>query len=136
MWKMNIVLGGVSLFVGIVGILGIYIIYRNDILKKKNGKHISGKKINCREIWGKPIRYVVEVEYQLNSSVYLGKIVTADKKIRKYEDNEQIPLLYVDTLDKIFWAEDNSHEKLVCIFLLITFCFFMFLLAGVFFVLT
>lgn len=132
---MNIILGVVSLFAGIVGVLGIHIICRNNILKERDGKYILGKKINCKEIWGQPIRYVVEVEYQLNSNMRLGWIVTADKKIKKYEDNEQIPLLYVDPIDKIFWAEDNSHEKFVCMLLLITFCFFMFLLAGVSFVL-
>lgn len=132
---MNIILGVASLFAGIAGGLGIYIICRSNILKKRYGKHIFGKKINCKEIWGRPIRYVVEVEYQLNSNMHLGKIVTADKKIKKYEDDEQIPLLYVDAIDKIFWAEDNSHEKFVWMFLLVTFCFFMFLLAGVSFVL-
>lgn len=129
---MNIILGVVSLFAGMAGILGIYIIYRNNSLKERCGKHILGKKISCKEIWGRPIRYVVEVEYQLNSNVHLRKIVTTDKRIMGYEDNEQIRLLYVDTIDKIFWAEDNSHEKFIYMLLFTVFCIFMFILSGVF----
>ena len=133
MCKMNIILGVLSLFVGIVGGVGIYTIYRRNISKEKCGEKIWGKKLNCNEIWGRPIRYVVEVEYQLNNSIHLGKIVTTDKRIKECGDNEQIQLLYVDKLNKIFWAEDYSHEQFVYILLLIIFCFFMFLLSGIFF---
>lgn len=117
---------------GIVGGVGIYTIYRRSILKEKYGEKIWGKKLNCNEIWGRPIRYVVEVEYQLNNSIHLGKIVTTDKRIKECKDNEQIQLLYVDKLNKIFWVEDYSHEQSVYILLLIIFCFFMFLLSGIF----
>lgn len=132
MCKINIILGVLSLFVGIVGGVGIYTIYRRSILKEKYGEKIWGKKLNCNEIWGRPIRYVVEVEYQLNNSIHLGKIVTTDKRIKECKDNEQIQLLYVDKLNKIFWVEDYSHEQSVYILLLIIFCFFMFLLSGIF----
>lgn len=132
MCKINIILGVLSLFVGIVGGVGIYTIYHRNILKEKYGEKIWGKKLNCNEIWGRPIRYVVEVEYQLNNSIHLGKIVTTDKRIKECKDNEQIQLLYVDKLNKIFWVEDYSHEQSVYILLLIIFCFFMFLLSGIF----
>lgn len=129
---MYIVLSIISLFVGIMGVLGIYMIYRNNILKKRNGRIITGKKINCEELFGRPIRYVVKVEYKVNNETKLSKIVTADKKIRKYANNEQIPLVYVDGIDKIFWAEENSHEKTVFILLLAFFSAFMFSLSFTF----
>lgn len=132
---MNIIIGAVSLFAGIAGIWGIYIIFRNNGLKEKCGRRILGKKLSCTEIIGQPIRYVVEVEYQLNNDVHRRKIVTSDKRIKKYKDNEQILLLYVEEINKIFWAEDKSKEWLVWILMLIVFCFFMFMLTCVLWIL-
>lgn len=104
---------------------------KQHILKKRNGINITGKKMNCEELLGMPIRYVVEVEYKVNNETKLSKIVTTDKKIRKYANNEQIPLVYVDGIDKIFWAEEKSHEKTVYILLLAFFSAFMFSLSFI-----
>lgn len=123
---MNTVLGVVSLLAGIAGVCGIYIIFRNNSLKERSRWRISGKKLSCTEIIGQPTRYVVEVEYQLNNDVYRKKIVTSDKRIRECRDNEQIQLLYVEKINKIYWAEEESNEWFVCILLLIVFCCFMF----------
>lgn len=123
---MNTVLGVMSLLAGIAGVCGIYIILRNNSLKERSRWRISGKKLSCTEIIGQPIRYVVEVEYQLNNDVYRRKIVTSDKRIRECRDNEQIQLIYVGGINKIFWAEDKSNEWFVLILMLIVFCGFMF----------
>lgn len=123
---MNTVLGVVSLLAGIAGVCGIYIILRNNSLKERSRWRISGKKLSCTEIIGQPIRYVVEVEYQLNNNIYRRKIVTSDKRIRECRDNEQIQLIYVGGINKIFWAEDKSNEWFVLILMLIVFCGFMF----------
>lgn len=131
---MDLVYSAIISFAGVLGILGIYAIYKYNNVRKHNGKLVLGKMIKCEEVWGRPIRYVVEVEYQLDNEVYSKKIVTADRKIKKYANGQEIPLLYVDTIDRIFWAEDNSKESLVCIILLISFCAFMFSLAGFFFI--
>ena len=126
---MYIVLSIISLFAGIMGVLGIYRIYRNSILKKRIGWIITGKKINCEELFGRPIRYVMEVEYKIYDRIELSKIITTDKKIKKYNNNDPIPLIYVDAIDRIFWAEEKSYERIVEIILLGVFCAFMFLLS-------
>lgn len=123
---MNTILGVVSLLAGIAGVCGICIIFRNNSLKERSRWRISGKKLSCTEIIGQPIRYVVEVEYQLNNDVYRRKIITSDKRIRECRDNEQIQLIYVGGINKIFWAEDKSNEWFVLILMLIVFCCFMF----------
>lgn len=129
--EMNIIIGMVSLFAGIAGVWGIYIIFRNNSLRERSGRSVLGKKLSCTEIIGQPIRYIVEVEYQLNNDVHRRKIVTSDKRIKEYKDNEQILLLYVEELNKIFWAEDHSNEWLGWILMLIVFCCFMFMLTCV-----
>lgn len=113
MKMMYLVLGVISLFAGMAGVLGIYVGHKKNMEKMRNGKHVLGKKINCEEMTGRPVRYFVEVEYRLDHNTYLKKIVTTDKRIKKYNDNEPIPLLYVDTINKVFWAEDHSKEWVV-----------------------
>lgn len=135
MKMMYLVLGVISLFAGMAGVLGIYVGHKKNMEKMRNGKHVLGKKINCEEMTGRPVRYFVEVEYRLDHNTYLKKIVTTDKRIKKYNDNEPIPLLYVDTINKVFWAEDHSKEWFVHMVLLAVFCGFMFSLSGTFFTL-
>lgn len=57
------------------------------------------------------------------------------ERIRECRDNEQIQLLYVEKINKIYWAEDKSNEWFVCILLLIVFCCFMFGLTCVLWIL-
>lgn len=132
---MGIIASVMSLFAGIIGGLGIYIIYRNhertNELKRREGKYIIGKKAGCKEIPGRPRRYIVEVEFEMDNTIKCKKIVTSDKKIKKYADGEEIPLLYVDAVNKVFWAEDNSHEWILWMIMLAFFCAYMFLLSGI-----
>ena len=73
---MNIIVGVISFLAGIAGIWGIYRIFRNNGLKERCRKRILGKILSCTEIIGQPIRYIVEVEYQLNNDVYRRNIET------------------------------------------------------------
>ena len=129
---MYIILSVVSLLAGIAAALHIYIIYRNHKLKKRDGKIIIGKKVDSKEIPGRPTRYIVKVEYELNNTVICKKIVTSDKKIKKYAGGDEIPLLYVAAINKVFWAEDSSHEWLILIVMQFSFCVLMLLISGIF----
>lgn len=100
-------------------------------MKKRDGKLIIGKKVESKEIPGRPTRYSVKVECELNNTVICKKIVTSDKKIRKYADGEEIPLLYVAAINKVFWAEDSSHEWLILIVMQVHFCVLMLLFSGI-----
>ena len=128
---MDIIVSVVILLVGITCALRIYIIYRNQKLKRRDGKLIIGKKVYCKEIPGRPTMYIVKVEYELNNTVKCKKMIIYDKKIKEHADGEEIPLLYVEAINKIFWAEDSSHEWLHMIGMLIFFCVLMLLISGV-----
>lgn len=132
---MNMIVSAVSLLAGSIGGLGVYIIYRNhkrtNELKRREGKHIVGKKTGCKEIPGRPTWYIIEVEFEQNNINKCKKIVTSDKKIKKYADGEEIPLLFVEAINKVFWAEDNSQEWRLWMVMLIFFSVFMFLLSGI-----
>lgn len=117
------------------GGLGIYMVYRNhernNELKRRDGKFIIGKKVDHREIPGRPTWHIVKVEFELNKIMKCKKIVTSDKKIKKYADGEDIPLLYVEAVNKVFWAEDNSHEWFCLMVILLLFCVVMLLFSGI-----
>ena len=96
--------------------------------KKEVWEDYCWEKISCDELPGRPTRYIVKVEYEINNVVHEKKVITTDKNIKKYADNGQIRLLYVDKIDKVYWAEDKSNEIIVIIVLLALFSASMFLL--------
>lgn len=99
-------------------IWSIYVIKMNNCLKSK-GKLIEGKIINIRELMGRPIRYIVEVECLINNDIQKKKIVTADKRIKQEVVNGTLLLIYVEKNNKIYWAEDKSIEEKIKVILLL-----------------
>ena len=126
--RMNMVLGIVCFLIGIVSASVICILGKNSALRKKSGRIIVGKKISCNELPGRPTRYIVKVEYEASNTTYNRKVITADKNIKKCADGEEIRLLYVDKINKVYWAEDKSYERIVLIVLLVFISADMFLL--------
>lgn len=118
-----------SLLVGIFSIIAIYKIIKNNEERRKKGIVLYGKKLKCEERLGTPIRYVVKVEFVVNGSVQQKKIITTDKNIKKYIDNESIPLIYINSKNKVYWMEEKSSEGIVIIILLVALCMFAFVLA-------
>ena len=57
--------------------------------------------------------------------------MTTDKSITKYIDDESIPLIYVKSNDKVYWAEEKSSGGIAIIILLAIWCAFAFVLAFV-----
>ena len=80
---------------------------------------------------GSPTRYLVEVEYVIKNIVNKRKIITTDRNIIKYKDNETISLIYVEKNNKVYWAEEKSIENVIIILLLTATCIFAFLLAVI-----
>lgn len=99
-------------------IWSIYVIKMNNCLKSK-GKFIEGKLIDIRELMGRPIRYIVEVECLINNDIQKKKIVTADKRIKQEVVNGTLLLIYVEKNNKIYWAEDKSIEEKIKVILLL-----------------
>lgn len=126
---MNMVLCILSLLVGVFSIIAIYKVIKNNEARSKEGIVLYGKKIECEERFGTPIRYVMKVEFVVNGSVQQKKIITTDKNITKYIDNESIPLIYVNSNNKLYWMEEKSSESIVIIILLVALCMFAFVLA-------
>lgn len=119
------------LLVSIWSIILIYKIVKDNSLKGKEGMLLYGREVGCEVRWGTPTRYIVEVEYTVNDLVNRKRIVTTDKHIRKYTNDEYIPLIYVKRNNKVYWAEDKSIEKCVWIIILLFLCIFALVLAFV-----
>lgn len=129
---MDIVLSIIFFILGILSFSVACILGRNRVLKKKSGKIIIGKKISCDELLGRPTRYIVKVEYEVNNTIYKKNVITADKNIKKCVNDEPIRLLYVDKINKVYWPEDKSDDMFIGIALSGIFAVNMFLLSFVF----
>ena len=121
---MNIILFILSLLAFCVGVGGIYIICKNETIKKTEGQAIVGKKISVKEMPGTPYRYIVKVEYKIDASMNEGLIITPDKAILQYKDDEALPLIYVKKKHKVYYAEEKSYEVVVKVAILGALCFF------------
>lgn len=128
---MDLALSIVSFIAGIAGIVFIGLIVRNDTLKKRNGTIITGKKISCNELPGRSTRCITEVEFEVNHTTHKRKVITADKRISALANNGQIKLIYVDKNNRVYWADDKSHEIVVRILILSGVCALMFLCAVI-----
>lgn len=121
---MNIILFILSLLAFCVGVGGIYIICKNETIKKTEGQAIFGKKISSEIMPGTPYRYIVKVEYKIDDSMNEGLIITPDKAILQYKDDEALPLIYVKKKHKVYFAEEKSYEVVVKVAILGALCFF------------
>lgn len=128
---MKIILCILSLVVGVLGFMRICYICKKDNIKKKEGKIVIGKKLGCEEMFGTPIRYIVEVEYEINNIANKRRIVTTDKNIKKCNSDESIALLYVQKNNKVYWAGEKSNESIVEIIIFLALSIFSFMLAFI-----
>lgn len=116
-----------SLIVGILSIIVIYKVLKNNEARGKGEIVLYGKKLGCEERFGTPIRYITKVEFVVNGSVKQKNIITTDKNIMKYMDNESIPLIYHESNNKVYWIEEKSSENIVIIILLVCVCICIYL---------
>lgn len=92
--------------------------------KKNEGIEIQGKQISYKEIPGRPTRYLIVIECEIDGIKRRKKIITSDKAVCKLKDDESIALIYVHSLDKVYWADEKKYTDiptltfLVIIFLL------------------
>lgn len=73
-------------FIFILVIIMALLIRRNiqRVVKKKYGRVINAKVIKWDAISGQPTRYILEVEYQMNSIKKTKRFITSGKFARKY----------------------------------------------------
>lgn len=100
-------------------IWGIYVIKRNKVLRFNEGQLIEGKIIGIKELMGRPVRYIVEVDCPINNDIQKKKIVTTDKRINQEAVNGILSLIYVEKTNKVYWAEDKSIEDKIKVCLLL-----------------
>lgn len=111
----------------------LYSIWRRNRIKNREGMKIQGKKIDYKEIPGRPTRYLILVEYQINGEEKRKRIITTDRAARKFAKEEEIALIYVHSLDKIYWSGEKKYANMPIIILLVVLAVFMwgFMLVGI-----
>lgn len=96
--------------------------------KKKEGIEIPGKQIGYKEIPGQPTRYLIVTEYEIAGIKKRKRIITSDKTACKLKDEEEIALIYVHSLDKIFWADEKKYADIPTVIFLVIISVFMWVL--------
>ena len=129
---MNMVVCIINLIISGLCVRGIYIVKQKNTVKKQKGNTILGKKVGCQELWGRPNRYIVDVEFVVNNVNKKSKITTTDRRIKDCDINSQISLIYVEKSGEIYWADEKSIQNVIIILLLVILCVFAIILAFVF----
>lgn len=81
------------------------------VVKKKYGRVINAKVIKWGVISGQPTRFILEVEYQMNSIKKTKRFITSGKFAGKYEKERDIPIVVIQDTDKIFFEEEDWKEQ-------------------------
>lgn len=103
----------------------LYNIWRRARIKNREGIEIQGKKIDYKEIPGRPTRYLILAEYQIAGENKRKRIITTDRTARKFAKEENIALIYVHSLDKIYWSDERKYANMPIIILLVLLAVFM-----------
>lgn len=99
-----------GLLITILLVLIIIHICRIEKLKK-GGIIIQGHKVNYHEIIGRPNIHRITVKYHINGKTFTKRITTTDSRARRFEKEQDIQLLYVERLDKVFWVDESEKSK-------------------------
>lgn len=103
----------VTAFIFMLVIILALLIRRNvlRVVKKKYGRVINAKVIKWGVISGQPTRFILEVEYQMNSIKKTKRLITSGKFAGKYEKERDIPIVVMQDTDKIFFEEEDWKEQ-------------------------
>lgn len=113
------ILSGVGLLAGVFFIILCCRIIKKDKLKKEEGIEVYGEWLEYWEVMGQPNRYVVKVKFERNGDVKTKKIVTTDKSIMSYKGSKNMPFIYVESNDKVYWQEVNEINMTVSIIIFV-----------------
>lgn len=117
----------------IICIIFIYRVRKNKInlkLKTDYGKKIDGNIISWKAIPGRPTRYAIKVEYEINEKKENKTFITSGKFAKKYEHDRNIQIVVVPNSSKVFLEEENWKVQNIwnIVFLLVTVVFLLQLL--------
>lgn len=128
----------VSYIIAVIIVLTICIIL---ILLIRSNKHKLKMKTECGEIikakvnsWkaipGRPTRYAIKIEYEIDKKIENKVLITSRKFAKKYESERNIQVVAIPNSNKIFLQEEDwkIQNGMLCIFLIFAIYFLIQLL--------
>ncbi|MBD5455769.1 MAG: hypothetical protein HDR23_04740 [Lachnospiraceae bacterium] len=108
--------------VSFICIVFLLLIRRNkNKLKRKieYGKAIYAKVISWTSIPGKPTRYAVKVDYEIDGEKKNKMLITSGKFAKKYEYEKNIQIVVVPDSNEVFFEEEDwkSSNMILLVFL-------------------
>ena len=98
----------------VIDIFLFYIVYcKTKKLKRQGGLELTGKKVGYKEIPGRPTRYCIRVDVTFGEEERRATILTSDKGARRLEKEENIPVIYEEKSNKLFWADEKEQASIL-----------------------
>lgn len=90
-------------------------------MKKEYGVVIKAKVIDWESIPGRPTRYIIKVEYEMDEKKENKTLITSGKIARKYEKEKSIQIAIIPNSNKIFFEEEDWKKQNILLFILLIF---------------
>lgn len=80
---------------------------------------------------GRPTRYIIEVEFELNSEKKEKKVTIIDSRAERLIHEKHIPIVYCEKSNRVYWADESRVNRillliyLVVVEILLLFVFFV-----------
>lgn len=97
-------------------------------LKETEGILVNAKVVSWRYLSGRPPRYIVKVEYDINNERMSKTLITSGKFAVKYERERDIQVAVMPDMKKVYFAEEDwkmENIGLMIAALLFGFSFFI-----------
>lgn len=98
----------------LIAIILIFLIRRNILRlekKKITGTLIDAEVTKWKALSGKPTRYILEVEYEMEDKKYIKKLITSGKFAKKYEKERTVPIVVIQDTNKIYFKEEDWKRQ-------------------------
>lgn len=99
-------------------------------MKREYGEVIVGKVISWNVVPGRPDRYDIKVEYEINEKKENKTFITSGKFAKRYEHDRNIQIVTIPNSNKVFLAEEDwkMQNRVSFVFLLFLLFFLLQLL--------
>lgn len=87
--------------------------------KNNNGILINAEVIKWKVLSGRPTRYILDIEYQMENVKQSKRLITSGSFARKYEKEKTVPIIVLHNTNRVYFEEENWKRQNIFLFILI-----------------
>ena len=88
-------------------------------MKKEYGIVIKAKVNYWKSIPGKPTRYIIKVEYEIDKKKQSKTLIASEKFAKKYEREKSIQIVVIPNLDRVYFEEEDWKIQNILLLILL-----------------